>query len=280
VPQRPRLQHALIRLIKLVPAPLYQRLKHVPVLRPVVQRALDRMIPLGEMTPTTIESGPLAGAVMALQPRMNKEMIVGHYEPDVVRAVQRLLEPGDRSFDVGAHLGYMSLIMAKTVGPEGQVVSFEPDPKNRSQLTENIERNAAITEGVSLVVPVAVGKQSGTMSFARGETTGIGHLVEEGGDFEVEVLTLDEAATRFGTPKLVKVDVEGRELEAIQGAPELLRGARTTFLVEAHDADMEQDCRSWFESFGYVVDILPRSTGWSHLLAAPPPREPAGQDAG
>ena len=54
--------------------------------------------------------------------------------------VQRVLEPGDRSFDVGAHLGYLSLIMAKTVGPDGQVVSFEPDPRNRSHLTGNIER--------------------------------------------------------------------------------------------------------------------------------------------
>jgi FkbM family methyltransferase len=278
VPQRPKLQQALIRLIKLVPAPLYQRLKHVPVLRPVVQRALDRMIPLGEMTPTAIEAGPLAGAVMALQPRMNKEMIVGHYEPDVVRAVERLLLPGDRSFDVGAHLGYFSLIMAKTVGPGGRVVSFEPDPRNRSRLTENLERNAGLTEGVSLVVPAAVGKQSGSMAFARGETTGIGHLVEEGGDFEVEVVTLDEAAERYGTPKLVKVDVEGRELEAIQGAHRLLSEARTTFLVEAHDGEMENECRSFLESFGYAVDILPRSTGWSHLLATPPQADAEGSD--
>jgi FkbM family methyltransferase len=228
------------------------------------------MIPLGEMTATTIKSGPLAGAVMALQPRMNKEMIVGHYELEVVRAVQRLLEPGERCFDVGAHLGYLSLVMAKTVGRDGQVVSFEPDPKNRAELLGNIERNAGITGGVSVVVPAAVGSRSGSMSFARGETTGIGHLVEEGGDFEVEVLTLDDAARRYGAPALVKVDVEGRELEAIRGGEGLLRSAKTTFLVEAHDGELEQSCRSFFESFGYTVEILPRSTGFSHLLARPP----------
>ncbi|MBO6949917.1 MAG: FkbM family methyltransferase [Rhodospirillales bacterium] len=63
------------------------------------------------------------------------------YEPDVFHAFVRVLEKGDRVFDVGANIGFFTLLSAALVGPEGAVVSFEPDAENIKRLSANIDLN-------------------------------------------------------------------------------------------------------------------------------------------
>lgn len=201
-----------VRALRAVPRPLYRILKRAPLMSSLGRRALDALLGRSGVAATRIEGGPLAGMVVELQPRVNKDMLLGRYEPEVCDALEALLSTGDAAFDVGAHLGYMSLMMALCVGAEGRVVAFEPDPIVGRILQKNLERNRSPALASLDVLPVAVGEAAGPSSFARGVTTGVGTLVADSGDFEVPVMTLDRAADSVVRPDLVKIDTEGTEL--------------------------------------------------------------------
>ena len=256
--------------LKLVPAPLYDRIKRVPALRAPARRLLDAALPTTGLSVATVEAGPIRGLRLELQPRTNKDMAVGRYEPGLVEALERMLQPGDICFDVGAHLGYMSLVMASTVGPGGKVVAFEPDPG----LFEMLRRNAARKHGALapvVPVPAAAGARSGRARFRHGESTGTGRLADSGGGVTVRVVTLDDAVRRHGMPALVKLDVEGAEVEALLGSTNILRRRDCTFIVEAHSDDLEKRCRELLTGFDYEIDALaPARDETVHLLARPP----------
>jgi hypothetical protein len=91
----------------------------------------------------------------------------------------------------------------------------------------------------------------------------------------VEALTLDDAAGRYGIPAFVKIDVEGFELEVLEGAAGLLRGKETSFLVEAHSPELIRACTETFEASGYACERIGEADmGGAHLVAIP--RESAG----
>jgi FkbM family methyltransferase len=266
---RPTLLRTVFRLLGLVPAPLYDRLKRIPLLRSSSRRVLDATLPPEGLSVVTIESGPIRGLRFELQPRTNKDMAVGRYEPRLATALEDLLEKGDLCFDVGAHLGYMSLVMASSVAPGGKVVAFEPDPDLFEPLLRNVERNE---RALAPVVPVAAaaGQSPGRCAFRHGTSSGTGRLDEAEGDVTVTVLTLDHAAHVHGMPRLVKVDVEGAEVEALQGATEILNRGESAFLVEAHSEDLEERCRALLRGYHYDVNHLdPARDETAHLLARP-----------
>src|SRR5205814_6720257 len=68
-------------------------------------------------------------------------MAVGLYELDTARQIRRLLKPGSHFVDVGANLGYFTLLAAKWTGPAGRIDAFEPDPLNRQRLEEHLREN-------------------------------------------------------------------------------------------------------------------------------------------
>ncbi len=156
----------------------------------------------------------------------------GTYEPATVATLRRLLHPGMTMLDVGANIGYLSLIAARSVGPRGHVYAFEPDPYNRVVLERNMRANAA---DCVEVVPMAVGRASGPLDLhVNTDETGVlstlyaGATAARGGTWKtvrVETKTLDVWAAARGWPPIhvVKLDIEGAELDALAGAGEVLR---------------------------------------------------------
>lgn len=273
---RSRTQKLAVSLLKRAPRPLYDRLKRAPVVAPFFRRALDLLIERGTLAPTPIEGGPLKGMVVELDPRANKDMIVGRYEPEVIAMLESLLDRGGVAYDVGAHLGYETLVMA-AAGPGARIWSFEPDPDMFSVLSRNLAGNRS--ERTAEVTPVraALGAVEGRALFARGETTGIGRLTPGAGDLEVDVTTLDEAAARYEAPAVVKIDVEGGELEVLKGGTKLLEEGRAVFLIEAHSQTLDDECRSVLQSFGYSCETLGRARAQTtHFVARPPKKSEAG----
>ncbi|HZA41427.1 MAG TPA: FkbM family methyltransferase [Actinomycetota bacterium] len=263
------LLRAVFRSLRLVPAPVYAWMKRMPVMRESSRRLLDATLPSSGLSVVTIKSGPIGGLDFELQPRRNKDMAVGRYETSLTRAIQDLLQKGDLCFDVGAHLGYVSLVMARSVGRSGKVVAFEPDPQLFDPLLRNTGRNIG---ELAPVVPLhaAAGRASGRSSFRHGTSSGTGHLDDSDGDFTVRVLSLDDAAELYGVPDLIKIDVEGAEVEALEGAKRVLAEGRSSLLVEAHSSDLEELCRAYLERYHYDVDHLDRARkATSHLLARP-----------
>lgn len=156
---------------------------------------------------------------------------------------------GDTIFDVGAHCGVSTYLFSRAVGLNGKVVAFEPDALNYSLLLKNIQRYD-LTNVVT--IRAAIGGMRGKAAFNSEGTQGSGlsrHF--ERPSFRktemVDVMTLDDAFDRWGTPNFCKIDIEGAEIEALAAASERLRreqipmaldtshivnGVRTQFEVE------------------------------------------------
>lgn len=177
------------------------------------------------------------------------------------RLLQRILRPGMTVLDVGANIGYFTLLAATRVGPSGLVQSFEPHDEIRRRLVRNVERNGLLNVEVR---PEAVGRTGGEIAFYRSadaSNQGISSTVEgpaphgeprEARPVLVPCVTLDEVAASLDRPvDLVKIDVEGAELEALAGAELLFAGSQAPLVVfEAYDVGPASEL---LEGHGYTV---------------------------
>lgn len=154
----------------------------------------------------------------------------GVYEPSVTGHLVATLHPGDTCIDAGSHLGYETLLMAQLVGPSGRVLALEPTPETFAMLDANIERNDLHHV---VAVAVAAGDAAGEARFASRGTSLTNslarHLDDDTATIEVRVDTLDALAHAHLADRpvrLVKIDVEGAEEQALAGAASLIdRGA-------------------------------------------------------
>lgn len=145
----------------------------------------------------------------------------GGLEPGTRRVLRALLRPGDACADVGANVGLLTAAMAFAVGPSGRVWAFEPEARVRDQLARTLHLN-----GLHQVVlsGAAVGAQAGRLTFNQSPI--IGHsslypLPEEeqaqARPVEVEVVRLDDVVPSETPLAVVKIDVEGAELDVLRG---------------------------------------------------------------
>ena len=168
-------------------------------------------------------------------------MAVGLYELDTHRTLRRLLKPGHHFVDVGANIGYFTMLAARWVGPSGRVDALEPDPVNRQRLRDNLCANkledrvnlhcvAASTHAaeITLYHPTA-----GTLQANHGMASMYQSLVPDSQGHRVPTARLDELIDRV--PNVIKMDVEGAELQAIEGASRLLAGPTPPALIIEHN---------------------------------------------
>ncbi|MFC2058405.1 FkbM family methyltransferase [Chloroflexota bacterium] len=155
----------------------------------------------------------------------------GYYEKYTTELFVKRLKWGMTVVDIGAHVGYYTLIAADIVGENGKVFAFEPDPHNYSLLVKNIEVN-----GYQNVIPLqkAVSNKSGTANlFSFPGASGWHSIYETPGwdnSIEIETVTLDEFfQDRDGRIDVVKMDAEGAELIIMQGMGKVI--ARNTELA-------------------------------------------------
>jgi len=150
----------------------------------------------------------------------------GTYEAGTLHIMARCLRPGDTFLDIGANIGLMTLAASRAVGGTGQVHTFEPLPESRTIL----ERNLVLNHTQSVVVhAAALGSRAQRSTLYAFESTdrGMATLIPPAtalSSVDVEVLPLDEIiqAQRLMDVRMVKIDVEGWELEVLKGATKLL----------------------------------------------------------
>jgi FkbM family methyltransferase len=200
---------------------------------------------------------------------------LGQYELSLQQALCGELTAGSVFFDVGANAGFFTLLGAKRVGPKGMCVAFDPDVANIASVRAICDLNK-----LSWVVPVncAVSDSTGKQWFSQpAPGAPIGHLTatDSGeGCILVPTTTLDAAAAEYGQPDVVKIDVEGAEGMVIRGAPRLLYEHRPVWLMEVHDAIVEQEIRMAFDRARYRLlpvskDVPSASPFPKHILAHP-----------
>ncbi len=153
-----------------------------------------------------------------------RKMWLGIHELEETGVVCRVVHTGDTVVDVGAHIGWYTVVAGDLVGPSGRVVAIEPFPESYAALERNVARN-----GLRQVTAVrfAASDRSCTTTLGRqaGSDSGsvtIGHRGVEGLT-DVETRRLDDALRDVGPVRLLKVDVEGHEAQVLAGADQLLR---------------------------------------------------------
>jgi FkbM family methyltransferase len=230
----------------------------------LLRSLLNRSAPQGT-SEVTVAGGRLAGARLLLDLREEKDLWLGSYEPFMLEAIARFARPGMTAYDVGAHIGYVTLCLAQAVGLQGHVVAFEPLPANQQRLRTNLELNGL--SGRVQVVAGAVGEAAGRQLFRPHLSVAMGKLTADAPDepaaglLEVEVIALDEFAAAAGTPPgLIKMDIEGGEAAALRGARRLLRQAKPVLLLELHEAQAAEAGTVFDElqQMGYEVRRLAR----------------------
>jgi len=167
------------------------------------------------------------------------------------RLIDRAVRPGATVVDVGANVGYNTVYASRRVGAAGRVVAVEPAADNARMLRENVAANAL--DNV-VVHAVAAGRSRGVRDlYLRGDVSAVNSFFQESvyasvtGVEKVTVVPLDDLVEGAD---LVKIDVEGAELDVLAGMPRLLRVPRLQLIVEWHPRLQE--------AAGYEADALPR----------------------
>jgi FkbM family methyltransferase len=173
----------------------------------------------------------------------------------VTQALIRSLRAGDHVWDVGANIGYLTLLAARIVGPAGRVVAVEPDPDCAAAIRTNAAHNDLHTVEV---VEAAAAERSGVAELVVVRDRLWTRLASVGdhheGEARVEVRTLALDDVEGPPPALVKIDVEGAELDVIAGMTRLLRDARPIVVCEMHGRNAAF-CAA-METAGYRVTNL------------------------
>jgi len=163
--------------------------------------------------------------------RGETRLYLGLYEVELNRHLRSIAKLGYRSFDIGGQYGYDALVLAKLTGRE--VVSVEADPN----LAEEIRENAAANPTLSRI-DVEVGFVAA--------------------DDQRNHVRIDTLADRHFVPDLIKLDIEGGEVEALRGASHVLADRKPAIQLEVHGKEVEWECLSLLRDAGYdpptVVD--------------------------
>ncbi|HOJ01978.1 MAG TPA: FkbM family methyltransferase [Anaerolineaceae bacterium] len=206
----------------------------------LIRNNLNSAAPQG-MSTISIAGGMNKDMQLKLDMQTEKDYWLGTYEVDLQDAIKKYCERGMVVYDVGANIGYISLMFAKQSGETGRVFAFEPLPANCARLQENIELND-LTGRIHLTQAAVVDKpgkisfmvhQSGAMGKAQGSLGRDEHYMRA---IEVKAITLDDFIFQQGhvCPDLVKMDIEGGEVLAIKGMQRTLRECNPIMLVEIH----------------------------------------------
>lgn len=270
---------------RVLPAPFKRALYRAGPLARLIRRGLNRAAPAG-LSEVTIAAGGLAGMRMLLDMQEEKDYWLGTYETDLQTSIGELARPGMTAWDVGANVGYVTLLLARAVGPAGRVEAFEPFPANVERLRANVALNG-LAEYVR-VHPAAAAGISGGLRFLVGRSNDTGKAEGSAGrqenypdSLEVAGLALDDFVYVEGNPppQLVKMDIEGGEVLALPGMRRLLAQARPVLLLELHGPEAARAAWEILTACGYIICRMGRGfppvaaleeLDWKAYLAAMP----------
>ena len=163
-------------------------------------------------------------------------LTTGSWDPIVEQALRACVKSGDTVLDVGANIGYFSLLASRLVGDEGRVVSFEPSARALSKLTGHLCLNRC---GNVTVCSQAMGDHIGTDKLNWAPNSNIGGstiargIASQGYSEQIAIRRLDDVCNEMQiVPNFIKLDVEGFELFALRGAEETLQRHHPTVVCE------------------------------------------------
>lgn len=257
---------------------LYGRLRRLPVVGAGLGWLANRLYPRGRRVWVTVQGSLAKGLWMHLDPHYEESYRTADYETAVQEFLAEHLRRGDTFYEVGAHIGFLSLGAARLVGTEGDVVAFEADPDNAARIEEHLRRNSLAQ---ARVVSQAVWSGAGRLRFERASpfsSRNTGAVQEDPASdcnsdaIEVEAVALDDYVRGRRPPSLIKIDVEGGELQVLKGAEGLISERRPIVLCEVHSAGLALQVEKWLLERGYALEWFADETKFPRHLTARPQR--------
>lgn len=185
----------------------------------------------------------------------------GDYEPPTSKLISQIVAPGDCVIDIGANIGFFTLLLAKQVGPTGHVFSFEAIPDLRAAIESNIRLDQF--ENISLF-DTAASDREGTFEFFLGPESHLGisslrPIQRASESIQVKTTPLDCLGFEKHRIAMAKIDVEGAELAVLRGMREILDRDHPDLVLEVTDkflnefGDSGEELFELLQSFGYKI---------------------------
>jgi FkbM family methyltransferase len=245
-----------------LPLPVKRAFYKIPFLSRLIRGSLNAAAPEG-IAVVTIAAGVLEGLRMALNLHTEKDYWLGTYEPDLQAAARQFIKPGMVVYDIGANIGYISLMAARLVEKQGKVFSFEALPANIARLNQNVALNSLL-ERVQVIHAAIVDKAS-EVSFLTHASGAMGKALGSAGRDEhysqtikVQGIALDDFVYILGNlpPAVIKLDIEGGEGMALAGMKRLLKEARPLLLIELHGEEAARQVWDCLKAASYTLQPM------------------------
>jgi FkbM family methyltransferase len=210
-----------------------------------------RLIPRSAIVP--ILQGPLRGKKW-IAGSSTHGCWIGSFEHEKQLAFRRAVSRGNVVYDLGANVGFYTLLASVLVGNAGHVYSFEPLAANAAILRRHLEMNRILN---CTVLQAAVTGDDGVARFDPSSSGDLAHLSETGAE-TVSTVALDSllATGKIRAPRVMKIDVEGAELHALRGAARLIEAHRPVILLATHGPEVHRSCLSFLRDRAYALEPL------------------------
>ena len=207
--------------------------------------------------------GPLRGARFRLGTSAGEgggaSIYFNMIEPEQTSVFVNTLKNGMVFFDIGANIGYYTILGARLIGSKGRVFAFEPVLRNLVYLYQHTLVNKASNV---TIISVACSDTTSLKNFCWGKNYAEGHLCEKSDNnntIPVPTISIDEVIQQVGiSPDVIKIDVEGAELSVLKGAQGVLSKARPKIFLSTHSYILRETCLEYLRECGYTCEALSR----------------------
>lgn len=260
-------------------------------LYPKLQSWADKNLKKDRFTPTwnTIKSGILQGRkIFVYETGVWKDMISGEYDTFFIDYLQKLDLTGKVIYDVGAHFGYSAMCFAALTGETGTVIAFEPNVFNKKRFEYFLTENKDL-EKVIRIYDIAIADKAGEEDFNFNDNlddgTSSGSFIESSHTFyekdsyeknlgykkvKTRTISLDSLSDIGVTepPYLIKIDIEGAEYLALEGARKVISEHKPMLLIEIHSIFNMLKVGQVLHDLNYKIELLKEEKDGRCFIAA------------
>jgi FkbM family methyltransferase len=242
----------VIAATRLTPDALKRWVHKNPSLYHFVRKTFSFFVGLDGKT-VAIESGPLKGMLLVVDEHISHAHIRGTYELETQLAIEELVAPGFVCYDLGASIGYLSMLMAKKAN---MVYAFEPAEHAATELRKHAQANQLKNINI---VSSPVSDAVRTVHFTRTDTA-YGSRIAQGQSkwptVELTTITLDDFIKTHPFPDFIKIDVEDEEFRVLRGARSILSERKATICCELHSEESARGVYGILAEYGYRMTDL------------------------
>jgi FkbM family methyltransferase len=237
-----------------------------------LQKALQRSLGGAWTVQVEFTEGSLCGCVLELLCSEKYFWLGSKFDSVTQEDLKKIVKTGDIIYDVGANIGYLSLLLSRLCGPGGRVLSFEPSPINFRRLQRNVELNRE--DNITPLKLAASDSEATGFLSEEGSSSSIKSNGSTAGDgcSQIQMIRLDDFVFRDKhlQPNLLKIDIEGHAGHCLGGMKEILRTVRPSLVLELHHEEEAGAVYSILAEHSYRVTRLDSENRFPRRVRAAP----------